>query len=304
MSVELEGKVVLVTGAGRGIGRAIALELASHGAKVVVNDLGVSTKGEDDDQTVAETVVDEIRKAGGEAIASGASVSTWDGANEMVGEAMKTFGRLDAVVNNAGILRDRMFHNMDPEEWRAVIDVHLSGTWYVSRAAAPIFRSNNKGAYVHFTSTAGLIGTVGQTNYGAAKAGIAGLSKQIALDMERFNVRSNCVSPWAWTRMIDAIRVDTPEQEERVRKLQAMSPDKIAPLVAFLVSDAAAAVNGQIFGMRNNEVFLMSQSRPLRSMQRTQGWKANDFAEHMLPAFSSSLYGLETSTTVFNWDPV
>lgn len=300
MAVELDGKVAIVTGAGRGIGRAIALELARLGARVVVNDLPAGP-GEDD---VGDMVVKEILASGGEAVRNAASIATWEGASEIVASAMANFGQLDLVVNNAGNNRDRMFHNMDPEEWRAVIDVHLSGYFYVSRAAAPVFRAALSGAYVHFTSTSGLIGTVGQVNYGAAKAGIVGLSKQIALDMERFNVRSNCVSPFAWTRMTAGIKADTPEQEARVAKFRQMSPDKIAPLVAFLGSDAARDVNGQIFAMRNNEVFLMSQSRPLRSLQRASGWSVDDFAEHMLPALKSSFYPLEQSIHVFSWDPV
>lgn len=299
MTVELRSKSAIVTGAGRGIGRAIALELARLGARVVVNDLPAA-EGEED---VVEAVVREIVAAGGEAVRSTASIGSWEGATAIVATAIDTFGRLDLVVNNAGNNRDRMFHNMDPDEWRAVIDVHLSGYFYVSRAAAPVFRAAGAGAYVHFTSTSGLIGTVGQVNYGAAKAGIVGLSKQIALDMQRFNVRSNCVSPFAWTRMTASIKADTPEQEARVSKFRQMSPDKIAPLVAFLGSDAARDVNGQIFAMRNNEVFLMSQSRPLRSLQRTDGWSAGDFEAHMLPALRSSFYPLDQSIDVFSWDP-
>lgn len=300
MTVELKDKVAIVTGAGRGIGRSIALELARLGARVVVNDLPAG----DGEEDVAAGVAREIVDAGGQAERSTASIASWNGACEIVAAAMDRFGRLDLVVNNAGNNRDRMFHNMDPEEWRAVVDVHLSGYFYVSRAAAPIFRAAQSGAYVHFTSTSGLIGTVGQVNYGAAKAGIVGLSKQIALDMQRFNVRSNCVSPFAWTRMTAGIKADTPEQEARVAKFRQMSPDKIAPLVAFLGSEAGRDVNGQIFAMRNNEVFLMSQSRPLRSLQRTDGWSADDFADHMLPAFLSSFYPLDQSLHVFSWDPV
>lgn len=300
----LENKVAIVTGAGRGIGRAIALEMASQGASVIVNDIGASVKGEGADESVAQTVVNEIVAAGGRAAASVESITSWEGAQRVVDTAMSVFGRLDVVVNNAGILRDRMFYNMDIEEWRAVIDVHLNGSFYVSRAAAPIFRQQASGAYIHFTSTTGLIGNVGQSNYGAAKAALLGLSKNIAIDMKKYGVRSNCVSPFAWTRMIDAIPTDTPDQQERVRKLQAMSPDKVAPLVSFLGSDLAKDVSGQIFALRNNEVFLMSQSRPLRSMQRAEGWTANNFAEHMLPAFRSSFYELDVSADVFNWDPV
>lgn len=299
-----EDKVAIVTGAGRGIGREIALELARQGAKVVVNDVGTSLKGAGEDQSVANSVVDEIKAAGGNALASINSVSEWDEAEHIVEAAVSHFGRLDLVVNNAGILQDRMFHNMSPDEWRRVIDVNLSGTFYVSRAAAPVFRSQGSGAYVHLTSTAGLIGTTGQANYGAAKAGVAALSKQIAIDMERFNVRSNCVSPFAFTRMIDSIPATTPDQEERVNRLRAMTADKVAPLVAFLGSDVAGEINGQIIAVRNNEIFLMSQSRPMRALHRPEGWTAKVLAEVMLPAWRTSFYPLEQSMHVFAWDPV
>ena len=300
----LQGKVALVTGAGRGIGRAIALELASHGAAVVVNDIGAGVKGEGNDESVAQSVVKEIEQAGGQAIASTELITTWDGARQIVDAGMKAFGKLDIVVNNAGILRDRMFFNMDPDDWKAVIDVHVNGSFFISRAAAPAFRQQEGGSYIHFTSTSGLIGNLGQANYGAAKMAIVGMSKNIALDMKKFNVRSNCVSPFAWTRMIASIPTETPEQQERVRKLKEMSPEKIATLVAFLGSDEAKEITGQVFAVRNNEVFLMSQSRPLRSMQRSTGWKMADYGEHMLPAFRSSFYPLDVSADVFCWDPI
>lgn len=300
---ELDGKVAIVTGGGRGIGRALCLELARHGARVVVNDLGTSISGDGEDVDVAQQVVDEITAAGGEAVANGSSVASWDGAVSIVESATSTWDRLDIVVNNAGILRDRFFHKMEPEEWRAVIDVNLSGAFYVSRAAAPVFRGQSSGCYVHFTSTAGLIGTTGQVNYGSAKAGIMSLSKQIALDMQRFNVRSNCVSPFAWTRMIDNIPAE-PDQVERIRRLQAAGPEQIAPVVAFLASDRAKGVNGQILAVRNNEVFLMSQPRPLRSVHRSGGWTLETLADHALPALEPSFYPLEQSRDTFAWDPV
>jgi NAD(P)-dependent dehydrogenase (short-subunit alcohol dehydrogenase family) len=300
----VDGKVVVVTGAGRGIGREIALLLGAEGAKVVVNDVGAALDGQGKDATPAEEVVGLIKQRGGEAIADPRSVAEWQTAHDIIKGALDRFGRLDAVINVAGILRDRMFFNMSQPEWQAVIDVHLNGTFYMSRAAAPYFRQQNDGAFVHLTSTSGLIGSVGQANYAAAKLGIVGISNSIARDMKRFNVRSNCITPFAWSRMIGSIPTDTPEQQARVAKLKAMTPDKIAPMAVFLASDAARDVTGQIFGVRRNEIFLFSQPRPLRGMQRNEGWTPQAIAEHALPAFRKDFFDLDVTSDVFPWDPV
>jgi NAD(P)-dependent dehydrogenase (short-subunit alcohol dehydrogenase family) len=300
----LEGKAVVVTGAGGGIGRDFALAMAAAGAKVLVNDIGTSVKGEGRDAGPAQKVVDEIRALGGNALANTDSVADWESANNIIRDAIEAFGRIDAVVNNAGILRDRFFFNMSPEEWRAVIDVHLNGSFYVARAAAPHFKSQESGSYIHMTSTSGLVGNLGQANYAAAKLGIAALSKSIALDMAKFRVRSNCISPFAWSRMIGSIPTETEEQKARVEKLKAMQTAKIAPLAVFLASDHAKDVSGQIFAVRANEIFLMSQSRPLRSVHRGEGWTPETIAAHAMPALRSSFYALERSQDVFSWDPL
>jgi len=300
----LEGKVVVVTGAGGGIGRDFALAMAAKGAKVVVNDVGASVAGEGRDAGPAQRVVEEIRSRGGTAVANTDSVAEWESANRIIQTALDAFGRVDVVVNNAGILRDRFFFNMSVEEWRAVIDVHLNGAFYVSRAAAPYFRSQNAGRYIHMTSTSGLIGNLGQANYAAAKLGIAALSKSIALDMARYRVTSNCISPFAWSRMIGTIPADTPEQKARLEKLKRMETSKIAPLAVYLASDAAQEVTGQIFAVRANEIFLMSQSRPLRSVHRGEGWTPEAIAEHAIPALRAHFYSLDRSQDVFSWDPV
>jgi NAD(P)-dependent dehydrogenase (short-subunit alcohol dehydrogenase family) len=304
MNPMLEGKVVVITGAGGGIGRDFALAMAACGAKIVVNDVGASVGGEGADTSPAQKVVAEIAATGGMAVANTDSVSEWVSANRIVQTALDAFGRIDCVVNNAGILRDRIFHKMSPEEWGAVIGVHLNGSFYVSRAAANYFKDQESGSYIHMTSTSGLIGNFGQANYSAAKLGIAALSKSIALDMARFTVRSNCIAPFAWSRMIGSIPVETPEQQARVDKLKQMTPAKIAPLAVFLASERAAQVSGQIFAVRHNEIFLMSQNRPLRSVQRTEGWTPESIAEHAMPALSASFYKLDRSQDVFSWDPV
>jgi NAD(P)-dependent dehydrogenase (short-subunit alcohol dehydrogenase family) len=249
-------------------------------------------------------VVDEIRASGGEASANGDSVADWAAAHRMVEQALDTFGRIDAVINNAGILRDRFFHNMSADEWRTVIDVHLNGTFYVSRAAASHFKAQQSGAYIHMTSTSGLIGNLGQANYSAAKLGIVALSKSIALDMAKFGVRSNCISPFAYSRMIGSIPTDTPEQQARVERLQRMQTHQIAPLAVYLASEAGREVSGQIFAVRANEIFLISQNRPIRSLHRGEGWTAQSIAEHAMPALRASFYPLERSPDVFSWDPV
>jgi NAD(P)-dependent dehydrogenase (short-subunit alcohol dehydrogenase family) len=300
----LEGRVAIVTGAGGGIGREMALALAGAGAKVVVNDIGASLAGEGADQGPAERVAGEIRARGGAAAANADSVSSWASANRIVQTALDAFGRIDCVVNNAGILRDRLFHKMTVEDWEAVIQVHLMGSFYVSRAAATHFREQERGAYVHMTSTSGLIGNLGQANYAAAKLGLAALSKSIALDMRRFNVRSNCISPFAWSRMIASIPAETPEAKARVAKLQRMEAGKIAPMAVFLASDAAKDVTGQIFAVRANEIFLMSQPRPVRSVHRAEGWTAETIAEQALPALAPSFVPLDVSADVFSWDPI
>ncbi|MFK0089656.1 SDR family oxidoreductase [Pseudomonas sp. NPDC090755] len=300
----MQGKVVIVTGAGRGIGREIALQMARHGARVVVNDVGVSVTGHATDEDPAQEVVELIRREGGQAIVNRDSVADWACANRIVEAAVDTYGRIDSVVNNAGILRDRIFHQMAPEDFEEVVRVHLFGSFNVSRAAASHFRAQQGGTFVHMTSSSGLIGNVGQANYAAAKLGIVGLSRSIALDMARYGVRSNCISPFAWSRMVGSIPADDPAQAARVEKIKRLTPDGIAALAVFLCSDAASAVNGQIFTMRRNEVFLMSQPRPVRSLHRGEGWTAQAFAAHLLPAFAPSFVPPDVSASVFGWDPV
>ncbi|HEY2254081.1 MAG TPA: SDR family NAD(P)-dependent oxidoreductase [Variovorax sp.] len=300
----VEGKVVLVTGAGGGIGRDIALAMARHGARVVVNDIGAAVDGAGHNAGPAQQVVEEIHALGGEAVPNSDSVADAASAARMVQCAVENFGRIDAVVNNAGILRDRFFHKMSVDEWDAVIKVHLYGCYFVSRAAAPFFKEQGSGAFVHMTSTSGLIGNFGQANYAAAKLGITALSKSIALDMLKFKVRSNCIAPFAWSRMIGANPTDTEEQRARVAKIQQMTPAKIAPLAVYLASDAAAEVNGQIFSVRNNEISLISQPRPLRSVHRAEGWTPQSIAEHAMPAMRASFYPLDRSADVFSWDPI
>ena len=299
----LENRVAIVTGAGSGIGRAIAIALAEAGAAVVVNDVGVSLSGEGGSTSPAQQTQAMILAAGGRAVVSTDSVSEWEAARRIVATAIDAFGRLDIVVNNAGILRDAFFHKMTPEEWTSVVNVHLNGTFFVSRAAAEVFRAQQSGAFVHMTSTSGLIGNAGQANYSAAKMGVVGLSKSIALDMHRYNVRSNCVAPFAWGRMTGNIPTETPDQIARVEKLKLMTPEKNAPLVVALASDYASAVTGQIFAVRRNEIVLMSQSRPLRSVQREGGWTPELVRDHAFPAMLPSMLPLDRSQDVFSWDP-
>jgi NAD(P)-dependent dehydrogenase (short-subunit alcohol dehydrogenase family) len=295
MAGSVEKKVIAVTGAGGGIGREIALALGRAGALVVVNDLPGPN---------APAVVAEIEAAGGKAVASADSIATEAGGFGLIQTALETWGRIDGVVNNAGNVRDGIFHKMSTEDWLAVQAVHLNGSFYTSRAAAPHLREQGAGAFVHMTSTSGLIGNFGQANYASAKMGIVGLSRSIALDMERFGVRSNCVAPFAWGAMTASIPTDTPEQKARVEKFKKMEAHKVAPLVTYLLSDLAAGVSGQIFGARANEIMLFSQPRPVRSVHMSGGWTPDAIAEVAAPAFKGSLTPLERSPQVIDWDPI
>ena len=304
IDLELKGKVAVVTGAGGGIGREIALALAAEGVSIVVNDIGVSLTGEGGSESPAQETSGLITQKGGKAVISNESVSSWNGAQLIIKKALDTFGKIDIVVNNAGILRDTIFHKMDPSDWENVINVHLNGSFYVSRAAAPFFREQNSGSFVHMTSTSGLIGNFGQANYSAAKLGIAGLSKSIALDMSRYNVRSNCIAPFAWSRMTNSIPSNTDTEKERVERLKKMTPDKNAPLAVFLASEAAKEVTGQIFSARLNELFIYNQNRPVKSIHSENGWTPEGIAERAFPAFKNSMTPNERSGDVFSWDPI
>ena len=304
IDLELENKVAVVTGAGGGIGREMALALAAEGASIVVNDIGVSLTGDGGSKSPAEETCGLITQKGGQAITSNESVSTWESAQLIIKKAIDTYGKIDIVINNAGILRDTIFHKMEPSDWEDVINVHLNGGFYVSRAAAPYFREQNSGAYVHMTSTSGLIGNFGQANYSAAKLGIVGLSKSISLDMSRYNVRSNCIAPFAWSRMTNSIPANTDAEKKRVERLKKMTPETNAPLAVFLASAAAREVTGQIFSARLNELFIYNQNRPIKSIHSDKGWTPQEIAQRAYPAFKSSMTDNERSGDVFSWDPM
>jgi NAD(P)-dependent dehydrogenase (short-subunit alcohol dehydrogenase family) len=298
------GKVAIVTGAGRGIGRAIALLMASEGARVVVADVGAEIDGSGTDAGPAQTVANEIRGAGGDAIASTLSIADAKNADMIVASTLDAFGRVDILVNNAGVLRDRFFHKMSITDWNEVLAVHLNGSFYMSVACARRFREQGSGAFVHMTSTSGLVGNYGQANYAAAKMGLVGLSRGIALDLARFGVRSNCVAPFAWSRMIEAIPADNESMKTEIERTRALKPEHIAPLVVYLASDKAKDVTGQVFGVRGNEIYLFSQPRPVRTMKQPQGWTPESIAAAAPREFGDALTPLEGSAEYFNWEAV
>jgi NAD(P)-dependent dehydrogenase (short-subunit alcohol dehydrogenase family) len=268
----LDGKTALVTGAGRGIGRGIAIALAKEGAKVVVNDLGAALGGEGTDKAPAQQVVDEITKAGGKAAANFGSVSDFRQATDMVEQAVKEWGRIDIVVNVAGILRDRMIFNMTEEEWDIVLAVHLKGTFNTIRAASVHMREAKGGRFINMSSVSAL-GAAGQPNYAAGKAGILGLTWSTAHALAKYGVTANAILPSGATRMIDstprgrAVFEQTGKWPSEQAKGTERDPDNVAPLVVYLASDAAAHVNGQAFHSFGYGYTLLDQPRAIRRLE-------------------------------------
>lgn len=276
-------KVAVVTGAGRGIGRAVALLLASLGARIVVNDPGVGPDGAGHDAGPADQVVSEIADAGGSAVASYDSVATMQGGENIVKAAIDTFGRIDILVNVAGILRDRMIFNMTEQEWDEVIAVHLKGHFACTKPAAAFMRQQRSGRIINFSSESGTRGNPGQANYGAAKAGIAGFTRVVARDMGKYGVTCNAIVPRAWTRMTASIseRPGPTGGASAEERLSHLAPEMVAPMVAYLASDDAWNVNGQLFLVYADTVALMSHPVPRRTLHKDGQWTVDELIEGM-----------------------
>lgn len=291
----LQGKVAIVTGSGRGIGRAIAIMMAAKGASVVVNDVGASVDGASIEGTPADEVVRTITEAGGKAVPNADSVAEWDSAHRIVQTALDAFGRVDIVVNNAGILRDAMFHKMTPENFDAVVKVHLYGTFLLTRAAITHFMRQKSGCFIHMTSTSGYMGAVGQANYASAKTAMFGLNQAIAQEYKSYNIRSNLISPGAATRMTTS--VSTRSAEELARREATMRPESVAALATVLASDEASDVNGQLLGARGEDVMLFNQTRPIRFLNKRGGWTPEAIIEALprLQPLFTPVHGLKVS---------
>ena len=297
MGDRLKGKVAVVTGAGRGIGRGVALALAAEGAKVVVNDLGVERDGSGAAQGPSDEVVAEIKAKGGEAVANYDSVTTVEGGENIIKTAVDNFGRIDILVNNAGILRDRMVFNMAPEEWDAVLKVHLYGCFNCTKPAALLMRQQRNGRIINMSSSSGLLGNAGQANYGAAKAGIAGFTRVCARDLGRYGVTVNCVAPSAATRM-----TVSPEMEEALKARIARGelteeqaaarrppdPEDNAPIVVYLATDAAANINGAVFHSRGGALDLCYHPLPAEKTIYKEGRWTVDELERVMPSTLAS----------------
>lgn len=299
MSLLLEGKSAIITGAGRGIGRGVAILLAQHGANVIVVDPGSELDGSGSSVSFADEVVNSITASGGSAIASYLPVNSMQNAEAIVQQAIDEFGSLDIVVTCAGILRDRMIFNMTEEEWDAVIDVHLKGTFAIVKYASIVFRQQRSGRIITFSSESGLMGNSGQANYGAAKSGIAGFTKVVARDLGRYGVTANSIAPRAYTRMT----ADIPSTASEIRAqqgvaaiegeedLESANPDDIAPFVVYLASDHAANVNGQTFLVYGGVVSLLSQPRPERSIfNGEQRWDLDTLAPLARTTLTGGIY--------------
>jgi NAD(P)-dependent dehydrogenase (short-subunit alcohol dehydrogenase family) len=286
----LEGKVAVVTGSGRGIGRGIALALAKEGAKVVVNDVGCATDGRGTDADPAAQVCKEIAALGSEGVPSYDSVAEFESAGKIIGTAVEKWGRIDILVNNAGILRDKQLVNMAPDDFDAVLKVHLYGGFNCCRHALPVMREKGYGRIVNIVSSAGLRGNFGQANYGAAKAGLMGLTFVIAVEHMKgnaegkFSITANALAPAGMTRMVGQI----PGMEGRPVPPE-MNPDLNGPIVAFLGSEQAAHVNGQIFGRRGYSYTLFQTPKPLAAMFKEGGWEAGEIAKNFDAAFFEHL---------------